>query len=95
MITWNITCCYTVDKVSGHEDLGKIICGADYKVSDDFGIVTEGYVDIPTSNLNNFTAYENITETNVIEWVKSSLGSQVQIIENKSNQRGIPWQSLQ
>jgi hypothetical protein len=92
MITWNITCCYTVDKVSGHEDLGRIICGADYRVSDDFGIVAEGYVDIPTSNLNNFTDYDSIVEVDVVEWVKSALGNKVNMIENKANQRGIPWQ---
>lgn len=93
-LTWNIDCCYTVDQVSGHEDLGRIICGADYKVSDSFGVIETGHVDIATNNLNSFTAYDSVTEANVIEWVKSALGTnKITMIQNKSNQRGKPWQT--
>ena len=93
-LTWNIDCCNTVDQVSGHEDLGRIICGADYKVSDSFGVIETGYVVIPTDSLNSFTAYNSVTEANVIEWVKAALGTnKIAMIQNKSNQRGKPWQS--
>ena len=93
-LTWNIDCCYTVDQVSGHEDLGRIICGADYKVSDSFGVIETGYVVIPTDSLNSFTAYNSVTEANVIEWVKAALGTnKIAMIQNKSNQRGKPWQT--
>ena len=92
MITWKITNCETVDKVSGVEDKGRIVVNVFYKVEDDYGVLEEGVVNLPTTDLSNFTPWDQLTEEQLVTWVKQTLGSdKVQMIENKTSNRGLPW----
>jgi hypothetical protein len=91
MITWKITNCETVDKVSGVEDKGRIVANVYYKVEDEFGVLDEGVIKLPTTDFSNFTPWEQLTEQQIINWVKAILGDKVQEIENKTNNRGLPW----
>ena len=97
MATWNITNCTYVNRVSGVEDKQKIIVSVDWKCTANNNGIMEGHVAIPTINLNNFTSWEELTESSIIEWVKDILADEVQNIEqrayNKNAQKGLPWAS--
>ena len=64
---------------------------------------TYGSQGIPTDDLSDFTAYDDITEANAIAWVKAALGddgvsaqedavaSQIAVLQTPVNGSGKPW----
>ena len=75
--------------------------------SEDNAIVHNGYeygfINLNTSDLSSFTSYADITESNVINWVKSTMGNdEVAVYEQKvadqikesktpTEATGVPW----
>ena len=64
---------------------------------------TYGSTGIPTDDLSDFTAYDDITEANAIAWLKSALGedgvsdqedsvaAQIAVLKTPVNGSGKPW----
>ena len=64
---------------------------------------TYGSQGIPTDDLSDFTAYDDITEANAIAWLKSALGedgvsdqedsvaAQIAVLKTPVNGSGKPW----
>ena len=64
---------------------------------------TYGSIGIPTDDLSDFIAYDDITEANAIAWVKAALGddgvsaqedavaSQIAVLQTPVNGSGKPW----
>jgi hypothetical protein len=64
---------------------------------------TYGFQAIPTDDLSDFTAYDDITEANAIAWLKAALGddgvsdqedsvaAQIAVLKTPVNGSGKPW----
>ena len=73
------------------------------KDSDDIQGQTCGFTGIPTDDLSDFIAYDDITEANAIAWVKAALGAegvsdkedavaaQIAVLKTPVSGSGKPW----
>ena len=67
---------------------------------------TYGSQGIPTDDLSDFTAYDDITEANAIAWVKAALGddgvsdqeaavaAQIAVLQTPVSGSGSPWAAI-
>ena len=103
-VTWKINNVNYIKSLSGKTN---VVNEVDWSCSDSDsdGNTGQSYgsVSIPTDDLSSFTAYDSLTESTVLGWVKDALGSTaVTSIENRiaseiaekatpTKGSGIPW----
>jgi len=103
-ITWSIV---QLDYTASLNDQTDVVTNSHWQCidEDDAGNQARVYgsVAIPTDNLSNFTAYEDITEAQALQWTKDAIGAeevasieanvtaQLQEIANPAEASGIPW----
>ena len=68
------------------DDIANVVIGANYEISktvNDHTAKIEGHASLNAFDINTnaFVPYEQITEENVIEWVKQSIGDRLASIE--------------
>ena len=92
---YRIICCQSVPAVSGYENLGKIIAAVQYEITAPNGGKYQEWLAVSTMHLDNFIPYNQLTEQNVIDLVKNTLGDQAAIKELRANANGeefgLPW----
>ena len=92
---YRIVCCQSIPAVSGYENLGKIIAAVQYEITAPNGGKYQEWLNVPTTNLDNFIPYQQLTEQDVIDLVKNTLGDQIKLKELKAysigEEFGLPW----
>jgi hypothetical protein len=106
-VTWKIAACDRTVALGGEAD---VITRVHWNVKDketvdgvDHSGSLYGSVGIDTSDLSDFTEYDDVTEANAIAWAKEALGSdevtrletdvasQITLSKTPTHGTGVPW----
>ena len=104
MATWNVTNCDYAGSLNGKAN---VVTHLHWDCTDEDEVGNAGRiygsVSVPTDNIQNFVEWENVSETQCIEWTKEALGEdgvaeiEKQIADMIEEQRtptvkqGVPW----
>ena len=74
--TWSIQRLECAPSLDGLTDVVKFVLWRLYATDEEqkYGAVQQGRIEVGSPSSGNFIPYSNLTEAEVIEWVKSTLG---------------------
>jgi len=103
-ITWSVTQCerYTNHEESGNTDVIFNLHWDCVAAEDEHSARVYGSQSLDLSDLSSFTAYADVTESQVIGWLQDSLGDKVESLETNAQTqldsllippvlKGVPW----
>lgn len=73
---WIIEQIQTYPEMNNYNDVVFNVCWRLNATDGDYSVNSHGYVGIQFDTTKSFTPYSNLTEIEVIEWVKNALGEQ-------------------
>ena len=75
-VTWQIYSIRSHPQLDGRTNVVSSVKWGAHAVDGSYTDAVSGIVDLPVSNITSFVPYDQLTESQVVEWVKNALGEQ-------------------